>query len=156
MKKIIRLTESDLHRIIERSVQRIIKEDVLGNDWNVNDEDNEYPYNNYEPFESQKQDDEEHEMGIQGEANLDPTVYESVDEEDRHRKGYYKDYAARTGKKDRHRKGYYKDYNKKHPERLERVGIRTHHGYTSDDDDYNDGGCVDDDLDDFGAEFDNL
>lgn len=42
---------------------------------------------------------------------------------DRHRKGYYEDYAKRTGKKDRHRKGYYKDYNKKHPERLARVGI---------------------------------
>lgn len=42
---------------------------------------------------------------------------------DRHRPGYYAEYAKRTGKKDRHRKGYYKEYNKKHPERLERVGI---------------------------------
>lgn len=42
---------------------------------------------------------------------------------DRHRKGYYKDYAKRTGKKDRHRKGYYRQYNLAHPERLERIGI---------------------------------
>lgn len=42
---------------------------------------------------------------------------------DRHSEGYYAAYAKRTGRKDRHRKGYYKEYNKKHPERLERVGI---------------------------------
>ncbi|MBO7595333.1 MAG: hypothetical protein J6T12_10205 [Salinivirgaceae bacterium] len=42
---------------------------------------------------------------------------------DRHKKGYYAEYAKRTGKKDRHRKGYYKEYNKAHPERLKRVGI---------------------------------
>lgn len=42
---------------------------------------------------------------------------------DRHKPGYYAEYAKRTGKKDRHRKGYYKEYNMKHPERLERVGI---------------------------------
>lgn len=32
---------------------------------------------------------------------------------DRHRPGYYKDYAKRTGRKDRHRKGYYDDYYKR-------------------------------------------
>lgn len=42
---------------------------------------------------------------------------------DRHKKGYYAEYAKRTGRKDRHRKGYYREYNIKHPERLERVGI---------------------------------
>lgn len=31
-------------------------------------------------------------------------------EKDRHRQGYYKEYARRTGKKDRHKKGYYKEY----------------------------------------------
>lgn len=40
---------------------------------------------------------------------------------DRHRPGYYEDYAIKTGRKDRHRKGYYKDYNKKHPERINRI-----------------------------------
>lgn len=43
---------------------------------------------------------------------------------DRHRPGYYKEYAKRTGKKDRHRKGYYSKYNLAHPERLERIGIK--------------------------------
>lgn len=42
---------------------------------------------------------------------------------DRHKKGYYAEYAKRTGRKDRHRRGYYREYNIKHPERLERVGI---------------------------------
>ena len=37
---------------------------------------------------------------------------------DRHRPGYYKEYAKRTGRKDRHRKGYYREYNLKHPERI--------------------------------------
>ena len=32
-KQVIRLTESDLHRIVKESVNRILKEDVLGNDW---------------------------------------------------------------------------------------------------------------------------
>ena len=42
---------------------------------------------------------------------------------DRHRPGYYSDYANRTGRKDRHRPGYYKEYNRSHPERLARIGI---------------------------------
>lgn len=46
---------------------------------------------------------------------------------DRHKQGYYLEYAKRTGKKDRHRKGYYKEYNKAHPERLKRVGINVNH-----------------------------
>lgn len=32
-KKQIRLTESDLKQIVKESVNRILKEDVLGNDW---------------------------------------------------------------------------------------------------------------------------
>ena len=51
MKKIIRLTESELQNIVKSSVRIILKEDVLGNDWNVSD--NESVYNNYEPFENQ-------------------------------------------------------------------------------------------------------
>ena len=39
MKKIIRLTESDLHRIIEKSVSKILREGVLGNDWRQNEND---------------------------------------------------------------------------------------------------------------------
>lgn len=41
-------------------------------------------------------------------------------EADRHRPGYYAEYAKKTGKKDRHKPGYYKKYNQLHPERLER------------------------------------
>lgn len=37
MKKIIRLTESDLHRIVRESVKRVLKEDMI----------NEYPYSPY-------------------------------------------------------------------------------------------------------------
>jgi hypothetical protein len=40
---------------------------------------------------------------------------------DRHRPGYYKEYAKRTGRKDRHRPGYYREYNLKHPERIARL-----------------------------------
>ena len=50
MKKIIRLTESDLHRIIEKSVSKILREGVLGNDWRQDEND---VLNNYEPFEDQ-------------------------------------------------------------------------------------------------------
>ena len=32
---------------------------------------------------------------------------------DRHREGYYKEYAERTGKKDRHSADYYKKYNER-------------------------------------------
>lgn len=87
MKKIIRLTESDLHGLISRSVKRILREDVLGNDWNVNNEDENNVFNNYEPFESQKEryeaeeefknSDNYHDWSIAGEE-LDPTEYEDV------------------------------------------------------------------------------
>jgi hypothetical protein len=66
------LTESDLRRIITTSVKQIMNEDVLGNDWNVNDE-NEIN-NNYEPFETQE-DDESHDFGIVGDNGIDNTVY---------------------------------------------------------------------------------
>lgn len=84
MKKIIRLTESDLHNIIERSVKRVLKEDVLGNDWRENDEN---VLNNYEPFEDQieRYDAEtefrnQHDWGAQGEEEFDPTFYEDPDQ----------------------------------------------------------------------------
>jgi hypothetical protein len=81
MKKIIRLTESDLHNIIKRSVKKILKEDVLGDDWRENDETS--VLNNYEPFENQKKrfEDEEdfnnnYDWGAQGEEQIDPTHYD--------------------------------------------------------------------------------
>lgn len=85
MKKIIRLTESDLHRIISASVKRILREDVLGNDWRENDEttlvaDNDKVLNNYEPFETQV-DNKEHNWGIKGEEGLDPTHYDNFSDD---------------------------------------------------------------------------
>ena len=80
MKKIIRLTESDLHRIIERSVSKILKEGVLGNDWHQDEDD---VLNNYEPFEDQidryEAENEfrnQHAWGAQGEEDIDPTHYD--------------------------------------------------------------------------------
>lgn len=80
MKKIIRLTESDLHRIIERSVSKILKEGVLGNDWHQDEDD---VLNNYEPFEDQIDRYEaetefrnQHDWGAQGEEDIDPTHYD--------------------------------------------------------------------------------
>ena len=80
MKRIIRLTESDLHRIIRNSVSRILKEDVLGNDWRQGDDNS--VMNNYEPFEDQidryEAENEfrnQHDWGTQGEEDIDPTHY---------------------------------------------------------------------------------
>ena len=80
MKKIIRLTESDLHRIIEKSVSKILREGVLGNDWRQNEND---VLNNYEPFEDQidRYDAEtefrnKYDWGAQGEKDVDPTHYD--------------------------------------------------------------------------------
>ena len=80
MKKIIRLTESDLHRIIEKSVSKILREGVLGNDWRQNEND---VLNNYEPFEDQidryEAENEfrnQHDWGAQGEKGIDPTHYD--------------------------------------------------------------------------------
>ena len=36
-----------------------------------------------------------------------------METKDRHREGYYKDYAERTGKKDRHSEDYYKKYRER-------------------------------------------
>jgi hypothetical protein len=83
MKKIIRLTESELHRIIKESVKRIIKEDVLGNNWNtteVGENDNITSVsNNYEPFDDQKTNNEDNDWSVSGEENIDPTQYNPND-----------------------------------------------------------------------------
>lgn len=80
MKKIIRLTESDLHRIIEKSVSKILREGVLGNDWRQNEYD---VLNNYEPFEDQidrynaeTEFRNKYDWGAQGEKDVDPTHYD--------------------------------------------------------------------------------
>ena len=80
MRKIIRLAESDLHRIIEKSVSKILREGVLGNDWR---QDEDEVLNNYEPFEDQidRYDAEtefrnKYDWGAQGEKDVDPTHYD--------------------------------------------------------------------------------
>ena len=81
MNKIIRLTESDLHRIVKETVKRVIKEDVLGNDWNATEigtNDNVTDVsNNYEPFDDQKLNDNN--WSASGEENIDPTQYNPND-----------------------------------------------------------------------------
>lgn len=81
MKKIFRITESELKSIITESVKRVLREDVLGNNWHESDD----VYNNYEPFEDQEHHEQENEFrdnfdwGTQGEENIDPTQYDDYD-----------------------------------------------------------------------------
>lgn len=81
MKKIIRMTESDLHNLIARTVKRIIREDVLGNDWRENDD----VLNNYEAFEDQKTTPfngmtNDHDWSVKGEDG-DPTHYDNYSDD---------------------------------------------------------------------------
>lgn len=87
MKKIIRLTESELHNIVSNSIKRILREDVLGDNWHETHEED--VMNNYEPFELQKERYEaeeefrnQHDWGVQGEEEFDPTFYEDPDDYD--------------------------------------------------------------------------
>lgn len=76
MKKIFRITESELKGIIKESVERVLREDVLGDNWHENDD----VYNNYEPFEDQEEESRDnHDWGVQGEENIDPTQYDDYD-----------------------------------------------------------------------------
>ena len=87
MKKIIRLTESELKTIIRNSVNKIIKEDVLGNDWRENEEDG--VMNNYEPFETQQDTPfngmvNDHDWSVKGEEEEnggDPTHYDNFSDD---------------------------------------------------------------------------
>lgn len=80
MKKIIRLTEQDLRNMIRQTVNRILKEDVLGDDWREREADQEDSVmNNYEPFETQM-DMQDHDWSGQGEEEIDPTFYEDPDQ----------------------------------------------------------------------------
>lgn len=87
MKKIIRLTESELKTIIRNSVNKIIKEDVLGNDWRENEEDS--IMNNYEPFETQQDTPfngmtNDHDWSVKGEETEnggDPTHYDNFSDD---------------------------------------------------------------------------
>jgi hypothetical protein len=79
MKKIYRLTETDLRNIIMESVNRILGEDVLGNNWDSNEDNEDYVFNNYDPFDDQERFKAEedfrnqHDWGTEGEKQFDPT-----------------------------------------------------------------------------------
>lgn len=74
--KIIRLTEEDLGNMIKASLRGAVNEDVLGDNWHENDvTDNSDVMNNYEPFEDQI--DSNHDWGVSGESNIDPTNYDA-------------------------------------------------------------------------------
>jgi hypothetical protein len=80
MKKIIRMAESDLRSLVARTVKRIIREDVLGNDWR----ENEDVLNNYEAFDDQKTTPfngmtNDHDWSVKGDDG-DPTYYEPHEE----------------------------------------------------------------------------
>jgi len=81
MKKIIRLTESELNTLIGNSVKRILREEVLGDNWNVNDiEDegkNNQVLNNYEAGEYFKDEanNDNHDQSVVGNDPYDPTEY---------------------------------------------------------------------------------
>ena len=74
-KKITRITEEQLRNIIINTANRILKEDVLGNDWREREEEDDFVLNNYEPFEDQKEEYNEHDWGIKGERPNDQSVY---------------------------------------------------------------------------------
>jgi len=82
MKTVIRLTESELRKIVEGVTRKIVKdklnEDVLGDNWHEA-ESEETPFNNYEPFEDQMDTQDNHNMSSQGEVYFDPTYYEDYD-----------------------------------------------------------------------------
>lgn len=93
MKKIIRLTESDLLGIIQNAVKKAVNEDMLGNDWNATAMNKDVA-NNYEAFDDQMTDDlpfdldggdyDDHDWSGVGEEDIDPSYYEDPDA--------YKDY----------------------------------------------------------------
>ena len=79
-KKILRFTMNDLNEAVKGVLRDVLNEDVLGNDWNVSDEEEEERVlNNYEPFEDQLEDgsDDEHGWTTVKEPTVDNTVYES-------------------------------------------------------------------------------
>lgn len=87
MKQIIRLTESELKTLIRNSVNRILREDVLGNDWRENEDDD--VMNNYEPFETQQDTPfngmtNDHDWSVKGEEEEnggDPTHYDNFSDD---------------------------------------------------------------------------
>lgn len=77
-KNTMTLTESDIHEFVNRVARRLVREDVLGNNWHETDGeeiDLDDVANNYEPFDDQlKTGDNFHDQSIVGDR-MDPTYY---------------------------------------------------------------------------------
>lgn len=80
-KNTMTLTESDIHEFVNRVARRLVREDVLGNNWHEADGeeiDLDDVANNYEPFDDQlKTGDNFHDQSIVGDR-MDPTIYEEA------------------------------------------------------------------------------
>ena len=71
MKKILRLTEGELNKIVRNSIYKLLSEDVLGDNWHEKQDD---VLNNYEAFKTQE-DETEHNWSGQGEEDVEPMHY---------------------------------------------------------------------------------
>lgn len=72
MKKILRLTEGELNKIVRNSIYKLLSEDVLGDNWHEKQDD---VLNNYEAFKT-REDETEHNWSGQGEEDIDPSYYD--------------------------------------------------------------------------------
>ena len=98
-KKVIRLTELDLHRIVRESVNRVLKEGDRHKEGYFKDK----PDRHREGYWKERWAKQKAAKQAESEKNADAPQKQ-----------------APKPKKDRHRKGYYHDYNQAHPERLNR------------------------------------
>ena len=99
---VIRLTESDLHRIVKESVNRVLKEADRHRPGYFNGK----PDRHREGYWKERWAKQKAAKQSETEKNTDaPTKSKK---------------QASKPQKDRHRKGYYHDYNQAHPERLNR------------------------------------
>ena len=77
--KIIRLTEEDLGNMIKASLRGAVNEDVLGNNWHENDDSDGTEYSDvmHDDETYGDQIDSNHDWGVSGESNIDPTNYDA-------------------------------------------------------------------------------
>ena len=101
-KNLIRLTESDLHEIVKRSVKQILKE----SDRHRPDYFKDKPDRHREGYWKERWAKQKAAKEAENEKNTDAAPKPKK--------------QANKPQKDRHRKGYYHDYNQTHPERLDR------------------------------------
>lgn len=101
-KRLIKLTESDLHQIVKESVDRVLKEADRHRPGYFKGKPDRHREGYWkERWEKQK-------AAKQAEAEKNAGAPQKPQKQ------------ASKPKKDRHRKGYYHDYNQAHPERLNR------------------------------------